>query len=220
MVHAADLRQADVRFVHDDEILLRVAVELVGACSEEIEQAVRALARFSAVEMERVVLHRLAVTDFPQHFKVVFGFLLQTVALKLFALLGKPLAAVVEFLLDGFQGRLKPLRTGHEEFLGVNPCFLERVKRLPRDRVTNLDALDAVEVEHNAKRIVAARHPYVHDFPADPALAALEVGGRSPVLKLDEFTQEIAGLNRLTNVATQMVFEERLGRVEAVNARN
>ena len=74
VVHAPDLRKTDVRFVHDDEVLLRVAVELVGARSEEIKQAVGTLARFATVEVERIVLNRLTVANFPQHFEVVFGF--------------------------------------------------------------------------------------------------------------------------------------------------
>ena len=192
---------------------------MIGARSEEVEEAVRALARFPTVKMERVVLHRLAVADFTKHFKVVLGFLLETVALELLALFGKPLAALVEFLLNGLQCRLEPFGAGHEEFLRVNPRFLERVKRLPRDRVTNLDALDAVKVEHDAKRVVATRHPDVDHFPSHSALAALQVRGRPAVLEFDQFTQEVTGLDRLTNMATQMVFEERLGRVETVNAR-
>ena len=118
-------------FVHDDEVLLRITVELIGTRSEEVKQAVRALAGFPTVKVERIVLHRLAVANFTKHFEVILGFLLQTVALKFLALLGKPLAALVEFFLDGFQGRLEPFGAGHEEFLRVDPRFLERVKRLP-----------------------------------------------------------------------------------------
>ena len=64
VVHATDLRQADVRFVHDDEVPLRVWNDW--RMQREIDSSTD-LARFSAVEMERVVLHRLAVIDFPQH---------------------------------------------------------------------------------------------------------------------------------------------------------
>ena len=131
VVHPSDLRQTHVGLIHDDEVLLRVSMELIGARSEEVEQAVRALARLPAVKVERIVLHRLTVPDFAKHFEVVLGFLLQTVALEFLALLGKPLAALVEFFLDGFQGRLEPLGAGHEEFLRVDPRFFKRVKRLP-----------------------------------------------------------------------------------------
>ena len=51
VVHATDLRQGHVGFVHDDQETTRVAVELPSACGEEIQQAVRTLTRFTAVEV-------------------------------------------------------------------------------------------------------------------------------------------------------------------------
>ena len=149
MVHSTDLREANVGFVHDDQILLRVAVKLIGACCKEIQEAIRALARFTSVKVQRVVLHGLTVPDLPEHFEVVFGFLLQTVAFEFLALPGKPFASLVEFGFDGFEGGLKALRAGHEEFLGVNPRLFKRVQSVPRHGVTNLDALDAIQVEDN-----------------------------------------------------------------------
>ena len=51
VVHATDLRQGHVRFVHDDEEAAWVAVKLPGACGEEVQQAVRAFSCFTSVEM-------------------------------------------------------------------------------------------------------------------------------------------------------------------------
>ncbi|MED6318690.1 MAG: hypothetical protein VX451_01195, partial [Candidatus Thermoplasmatota archaeon] len=162
-------------FVHDDEVFLWVAMKLVGARCEEVKQAVRTLARLTTVKVQRVVLNRLTVTDFTKHFKVVLGFLLEKVALEFLALLGKPFAAVVEFFLNGLQRPLKTLGAGHEEILWVNPRFLERIKRLPRDRIADLDALDTVKVEDDAKGIVTTWHPDVDHFAPHPAFASLQV---------------------------------------------
>ena len=82
VVHAPDLRKTDVRFVHDDEVLFRVSMELVGARREEIKQAIGTLARFTTIKVERIVFDRLTVANFPQHFEVVFGLLLQSIALR------------------------------------------------------------------------------------------------------------------------------------------
>ena len=102
----------------------------------------------------------------------------------------------------------------------MNPRFLERIKRLPRDRIADLDALDTVEVKDDAKGVVTTWHPDVDHFAPHPAFASLQIGGRSAILELDEFTQQVAGLDRLADVAAQMVLKEGLGRVETVNARD
>ena len=59
-----------------------------------------------------------------------------------------------------------------------------------------------------------------HHFTPNPALASLEVGRGSPVLKFNELAQEITGFDGLTNVAAEMVLEECLRRVETVDARD
>ena len=58
--HAADLRQGDVRLVHDHE-------EIFG---EEVDEGVRRLAGLAAGEPARIVLDAGAVADFHHHFQV------------------------------------------------------------------------------------------------------------------------------------------------------
>ena len=206
-------------FVHDDEVLLRVSVELVGARSEKVEQAVRALPRFTAIKVQGVVFYRLTMPDFPKHFEVVFRFLLKTIPFQFLALVRKPLAAFVEFGFNGVESGLEAFRTGHEELLGVNPRLLERVQRIPTDGIADLDALDAVKVENNTQGVVPAWHPDVDHFATDPAFATFEVRGGSPILKFNQFPEQVTGFDGLANMTSQMVLKEGLWRVQTVDAR-
>ena len=52
MVHAADLREADMGFIHDHEEFRGVAVELIGTGSEEVQKAVRPLAGCAPVKVQ------------------------------------------------------------------------------------------------------------------------------------------------------------------------
>ncbi len=51
VVHATDLRQGHVRFVHDDEEAAGIAVKLPGTRGEEVQQAIRAFSCFTSVKM-------------------------------------------------------------------------------------------------------------------------------------------------------------------------
>ena len=159
------------------------------------------------------------MSDFPEHFEVVLRLLFKPMALEFLSFLCEPLAAFVQFLLDGFKRRFKAFRTGHKELLGMNPGFFERIQRLPSDRVTDLNALDTIKIKHDANRVVSAWHPDIHHFPAHPAFASPEVAGRTPILEFNQFAQEVAGLDRLTYMAAKMVFEKGLGWIESVDAR-
>ena len=61
----------------------------------------------------------------------------------------------------------------------------------PGNWVANLDAFDAVEIEHDAQRVVLTRHPNVDHFTSYTTFASLEVGGRSSILEFDQFPQQI-----------------------------
>ena len=95
----------------------------------------------------------------------------------------------------------------------MNPGLLEGVECFPGNRVANLDAFDAVEIEHDAQRVVPTRHPNVDHFTSYTALPALEVGCRSSILEFDQLPQQIACFNGLANMTPEVVFEKGLGRV-------
>src|SRR5919201_2690026 len=90
LVHAADLRDGLVRLVDEaDEVL-----------GEEVEQAVRPLARLAAVEEARVVLDPVAEPELAQHLHVELGALPQAGGPEELALLLELLAARPEVVAD------------------------------------------------------------------------------------------------------------------------
>ena len=158
--------------------------------------------------------------DLSKHFQIILGLLLQTVSLQFFPLLRKPFGSFVQLLLNGFKRCFKALRTGHEEFLWMNPSFLERIECLPTDRVANLDAFDAIKVKDDAKRVIPTRHPNVDNLSSYPAFTSFDIGRGAAVLEFDQLSKKIARLNGLTNMAPKMVFKERFRGIQPVDARN
>ena len=71
-VHAADLRHRYMALVDDAEHVLR----------KVIDQGKRRLARFSTVQMARVVLDTVAKTHGLEHLEIIVGALLQTLRLE------------------------------------------------------------------------------------------------------------------------------------------
>ena len=89
-VHAADLRQRDVRFIDDEQ-------EVLG---EEVDERVRRLARLAAGEPAGVVLDAGAVADFAEHVEVVAAARAEPLGFEQLALGPELLEPLVEFLLD------------------------------------------------------------------------------------------------------------------------
>ena len=71
-VHAADLRHRYMALVDDAEHVLR----------KVIDQGKRRLARFSTVQMTRVVLDTVTKTHGLEHLEIIVGALLQTLCLE------------------------------------------------------------------------------------------------------------------------------------------
>ena len=111
--------------------------------------------------------------DFAQHFEVVFGALFQPVPLHHFLGAVEVLQTAVQLVLDALEGDFETLGTGHEELLRVNPRFFQLVKHLPTDRIAHGHGDNAIEIEADAQRIVAARHPHVQHFAAQAGLPSL-----------------------------------------------
>ena len=88
----------------------------------------------------------------------------------------------------------------------MNPRFLECVKRLPTDWVADLDAFDAIKVEHDTERVISAGHPDVHNLAPYSAFTSFEVGRRAAILEFDQLPEKIPRLNGLADVAPEVVF--------------
>ncbi len=157
---------------------------------------------------------------FAQHFEVVLGALFQPVPLHHFLRAVEVLQTAVQLVLDALKGDFKTLRAGHEELLRVNPRLFQFVKHLPTDRIAHGHGDNAVEIEADTQRIVAARHPDVEHFAAQPGLAPFKVGVGARILQPDQGLHQVLRFDGLAHVHPEVVLEEGLGRVQPVNARN
>ena len=193
-------------------------MKLSSARCEEVQQAVRAFTRLSTIKMQRIVLNRLTMPDFTQHFQIVLCTLFKPVPLEEFVLHIEFGETELQFILNAFQCFLKPFFTGHEEFFRVNPCFIQIVQNLPRNGVTDLHVCNPIEIEPNAKRVVTRRHPHVENLSSQSTFATGKVGRGSSVLECNQFANEILWVNLLPYVNASMMFKKRLWWVQTVYA--
>ena len=108
--HAADLRHGRVRFVNDEQIIVR----------EKIKQRARLRTGRASGNVPRIILNAGANAHFLHHFKVVFRPLLDALGFEQFAVLLKPRDAFAEFLADGENGALQFVAGCDELFSGKN----------------------------------------------------------------------------------------------------
>ncbi len=109
-IHAADLRNGDVRFVNDEQIIVR----------EKIEQRGRPRAGRAVGDVARIIFDAGAKAHFLHHFQVVFRAHLDALGFEQFAVLLKLRDAVAEFLADGEDGALHLVAGGDELFRREN----------------------------------------------------------------------------------------------------
>src|SRR5205814_10516249 len=103
-LHAADLRNALMAVVDDDERVLR----------QLVEQRRRRLARCAPGQVPRVVLDAVAVADLPNHLEIEHGPLMQPLGLEELAFRFELPAIPLELLLDRLSGLLRAIAPRHE----------------------------------------------------------------------------------------------------------
>ena len=175
LVHAADLRDGDVRLVDDEQEILR----------EVVEQGRRRRARPSAVDVARVVLNARTKPDLPHHFDVVVGAHPQPLGLQELALaleFGEPRG---EFLLDGGDRLSHPLGAGHIVGGGEDPQRIDLADHIAGQRVQVVQRLDFVAEELDANRQLFVRRDDLHGVAAHPERAAGERHVVAGVLHVD-----------------------------------
>ncbi len=101
-----------------------------------------------------------------EHLEVESSALLLPVCLQFHVIGVKPLQPVIQFSFDILERLVETLLTGHVELSRMDPCLLEVIKRLPRDRLTDLDSLDTIPTEADAQWIISARHPDIEHLAA------------------------------------------------------
>ena len=207
-VHAADLRDGDVRLVDDDEVVLR----------EVVEQAVRRGAAGAAVHVHRVVLDAGAGADLAHHLDVVRRAHPQPLRLEQLALPLERRELVVELELDALDRPLHPLRAGDVVGGREDVELLVLGDHLAGDRVQRHQPLDLVAEELDADRVLLVDREDLEGVAADPEGAAGERHVVAGVLDLDQPAQDRVAVVLLADLEPEHPVDVLLRGAEAVDA--
>ena len=210
LVHRADLRHGDVRLVDDHE-------EVVG---EVVEQAMRRLARRTAVDVPRVVLDARAEADLLHHLEVEGRAHAKPLRLQQLALafeFGEPLLELDANRAD---------RSLHD--LGARDVVRTREDRhrvellddLPGQRVQAVERLDLVAEHLDADGELLVDRDDLDRVTAHTEVASREVDVVALVLHGDELADEPVAIDPLAHLERHHRSEVLFGRAEAVDARD
>ena len=193
-------------------------MELTCTRTEEVEQAIGTIAGVSSIEMHGVVLNGRTMTEFTKRLEIIRGPLFDSMGFDLLIQRREMLDPRLHLQIDVLECLLEPFNARHEEFLRVDPCLIQRIQHLERDRIHHIDALDAIESESKTQWIITAWHPEVKDLATKTHRATLKVRARAGVLRPHEFLDDMLGFDLLTHMESEVMLEEGLRWVQAVDA--
>ena len=208
--HPAHLRNRLVRLVDHHQRVLR----------QVVEERRRRLAGLPPGEVARVVLDAVAVAGLAQHLEVEHRALEEPLRLEELALSLEPRLLLEQLRLDRANrvGELRLRR--HVVARRVDRDLGEPPGRLPRQRVEGADPLDLVAEELDADAALLVRRHELDDVPAHPERAAPKLVVVAVVPRVDELGEQVAAVERLALPRHQEHAVVRLGRAEAVDARD
>ncbi len=192
-IHRADLRNALVRLVDHQQVIL----------GEVIEQAGRRLSGNAAAQVPRIVLDAVAEAHLLDHLQIEHGALLQPLRLEQLVLRAQERQAFLQLLADGQHGRLAPLAGGDVVAGGEDRHLLDLAQHLPAQRIDLLEALHGIAEElHADGALLLVGREDLDGVALHPEGAAREVVVVALVLNLDQIAQQLvariflAGLQR------------------------
>ncbi len=210
VVHAADLRDRDVRLVDDREELPR----------KIIKKRRRPFPRRASGQVPRVVLDPATVADLPEHFDIVLRAHSDPLGFQQFIILLEPFHALLELRLDGPQ-RSSDLVRRHDEMPGGgNDHRLHIQQRVSGQRIDAPDGLHLVAEEINADAVLGIRGKDIQRVAAHaerPRVGGVVV---PRVLDIDELLQNAVALDRIPLVQAHQHFAVVLRRAQTVDARH
>ncbi len=205
--HGSDLRDRHVRFVDDQQEILR----------EIVDQRVRFLPGFSAIKMARVILDSRAIPHLLDHLHVILRPRQQPLRLQQLSLSAKLHHALIEFLLDRLNGRLHAV-LGHDVVDGrVDEDERFIFNELARERVDDLDGDDLVAEELDVIGELLVAGMQLDDIAAHAEGAALEVDVVVRVLEIDELVEHGVAVDLLAAAQRKHRRLIRLRRAQAEN---
>ncbi len=197
-MHAADLRQGDMRLVDEHQVIVR----------EEVDQRFGGGARNAAREMAGIILDAGAVAGLADHFEVVVRLAFEAVGFGNLSGGTKLVEAFGQFGFDGDDGGLE-LRFGRHVMLGREDAdalqgfalavieIHEPIRFLIRTDVEDTNVVDRVAEEIEADDGFAGGEMDVDAVAADAELAAVKGLVVAFVLDADEAAQYLVALDDL-----------------------
>ena len=174
------LRYGNVTFVdHEQEIL-----------GEVIEQGERRFARTATIDVHRVVLDAVAITDFLDHLEIVLGAHPQSLGLEQLAFRLEDRQSLLQFGLDAQNRAPHAFVTGHVMSRRENQDLAQFAQGLPGDRINHRESIDGV-AEHldPEDRLLVGRVDLDRVAP-NPKIAATERHVVAVVLKIDQTAKD------------------------------
>src|SRR5207302_2660873 len=210
MIHPAHLRNGLVRFVDEEQIILR----------DIIEQSGRRLAGKTARHVARIVLDAVTVSDGAHHLHVKHGALPHTLGLDILTLLFEFGFPPREFFEDAANGAFFLFCRQNIVRLRIYGQTRERLAaNFAGQRINRPQAIDLIAPHLDAKGIVLVRRANLNHVPAHAKRAPAQVFA-ALVLNFHEPAQERLAGNSLSRLQHHQHAVIGFRRAQAVDARD
>ena len=208
LIHGADLRHGDMRFVNDQQEVIR----------EKVKQCVRRSTGGTTVEMTRIVLDAGTDTHLGEHFQIIGGTHVEALGFQLLALLAQLGQTLVKFLANGFQGPFHAFGTGHimRGRENVNLVFL--IDFVSGQRMERGNAVDLVTKEFDTHRQFLVDRDDFDGVAPHAERTAGEGDVVAFVLHGNKLTQQVITVDLLTHLEEEHTAGIFFRRAQAVDA--
>ncbi len=180
-VHAADLRDRNMRLIDHEQKVLR----------KKIQQCERARTRRAGAQMARIIFNAGAKTHLEHHLQIVLRAHFDALGLNELVVFLEPGDPVRQFFADAENGPFNFVHRRHELFAGEHGYTLQPFEQLAGERFEPADALHLFAEKLDAQGIFAIRGAQLHRVAARAKFAPREFDVVPLVLQVDELTQKL-----------------------------
>ena len=209
-IHSADLRNADVRFIDDQQIVL----------GKEAEERIGRRSGRPATQRAAVVLDARAVAHFLHHLDVESRAGAEPMGFEQFSLgfeLGEPF---VEFAFDLVDGRADSLIGQNEMFAWIDEQLVAAFEHFAADGMDDRKLFDLVAPKLDAESHFFVAWPDFDAIAPHAELARLKLDVASLVLDVDQLAEHMVAIDNLAKLQPDHHGAIILRRAKAVDARH
>ena len=175
-IHGADLRNTDVAFVYDEQIVLR----------EEIEKAVRPLSRGPSVKVSGIILYSGTVAQFFYHFHIIFHAFLDALRLDGVSKLVEKVNLLDKVVLNASYSRFRLLFARDKKIGRVDLIVFERGEALETDTVQFVDGVYFIVPPTDTQYVFAVGHEDVNGIAFYAEVSAFQFDVIPDVERIDK----------------------------------